>query len=97
MMLLPYNLHTHTEWWKERFTQQIYNILEKTYQTFYYVVFVKVCKSYEIKNCLLLWEKELAAAQFKLTKLATTEFVKKLFDLETVYFHKFIMYTVQED
>ena len=82
----------------ERYFQYIkIDIKLLPYQTFYYVVFLKVCKSYEIKNCLLLWEKELAVAQFKLTKLNTTGFVQKLFDLETAYIYKFILYTVQED
>ena len=46
---------------------------------------------------MLLWEKELAAAQFKLTKLTIIEFVQKLFDLETDFVSKFSLLTVQED
>ena len=46
---------------------------------------------------LLLCEKELAAAQFKLTELTINEFVQKLFDLETNLVSKFSLLTVQED
>ena len=70
----------------EKLSQQIYNVLEKSYKTLYHVVFLEVCKSYGItptgfnikktqcvgnpsKNFLLLWEKELAAARFKLIEL----------------------------
>ena len=45
----------------------------------------------------MLWEKELAAAQFKLTELTIIEFVQKLFDLETDFVSKFSLLTVQED
>ena len=46
---------------------------------------------------LLLWEKELVAAQFKVTELTVIEFVQKLFDLETEFVSKFNLLTVQED
>ena len=46
---------------------------------------------------MLLWRKELAAAQFKLTELTITESFQKLFDLATEYISKFSLYTVQED
>ena len=66
---------------EEMLPQQIYNILEKSYETFYHIIFLEVCASYEItpmgfhikkipcvgkpsKNLLLMWEKELVAAQF---------------------------------
>ena len=88
--------------------------MEKSYETFYHVVFLEVCKSYGItpigfnikktpcfgkpsKNFLLLWGKELAAAQFKLIELTIIESVQKLFDLETEFISKFSLYTVQED
>ena len=45
----------------------------------------------------MLWEKELSAAQFKLTELTIIEFVQKLFDLETEFVSKFSLLTVQED
>ena len=84
---------------EEKLQQQIHNTLEKSNETFYHIVFLEVCQSYEItrisfnikktscagkpkNNFLLLWEKELAAAQFKLTELAIINFVEKLFDLE---------------
>ena len=69
---------------EEKLPQQIYNILEKSYETFYHIIFLKVCQSitpisFHIKktpcvgkpnkNFLLLWEKELLAAQFKLIEL----------------------------
>ena len=58
--------------------------------------------SYEIekpylKIFLLLWEKELAAAQSKLIELTIIESVQKLSDLETEFISKFSLYTVQED
>ena len=85
---------------KEKLPQQIYNVLEKFYETFYHVAFLEVCKSYGItpigfnikktpcvakpsRNFLLLWGKELEAAQLKLIELTISESVKKLFDLET--------------
>ena len=68
---------------KEKLPQQIYNVLEKPYETFYHVVFLEVCKSYGItKNFLLLWEEELATAQYKLIELTIIESVQKLSDLE---------------
>ena len=87
--------------------------MEKSYETFYHVAFVEVCKSYGItpigfhikktpcvgkpsKNFLLLREKELAAAQFKLIELTITESVQNLSDLETEFISKFSLYTVQE-
>ena len=99
---------------EEKLAQQIYNVLEKSYETFYHVVFLEVRKSYGItsidfnikktpcagkpsKNFLLLWEKELAAAQFKLIELTISESVQKLFGLETEFILKFSWYTVQED
>ena len=99
---------------EEKLPQQIYNILEKFYGTFYHIVFLEVCQSYQItpigfhikktpcvgkpsKNFLLLWEKELSAAQFKLTELTIIEFVQKLFDLQTEFISKFSLLTVQED
>ena len=33
---------------EEKLAQQIYNVLEKSYETFYHVVFLEVCKSYGI-------------------------------------------------
>ena len=98
----------------EKLPQQIYNILEKSYETFYYIVFLEVFQFYEIipigfyikktacvgkpsKNFLLLCEKELAAAQFKLTELTVIELFEKLFDLETDFVSKFNLSTVQED
>ena len=33
---------------KEKLPQQIYNVLEKPYKTFYHAVFLEVCKSYGI-------------------------------------------------
>ena len=66
----------------EKLSQQIYNVLEKSYKTLYHVVFLEVCKSYGVKktqcvgnpskNFLLLWEKELTAARFKLIELTIT-------------------------
>ena len=50
------------------------------------------CAGKTSKNFQLLWEKELAAAQFKFTELTIIESVQKLFDLETVS-----LYTVQEE
>ena len=99
---------------EEKFPQQIYNVSEKSYETFYHVVFLEVFKSYGIspigfhikktpcvgkpsKNFLLLWRKELAAAQFKLIELTNSESVQKLFNLETEFISKFSLYTVQED
>ena len=46
---------------------------------------------------LLSCEKELSAAQFKLTELTINEFVQKLFDLETNFVSKYSLSTVQED
>ena len=46
---------------------------------------------------MLLCEKELAAAQFKLTELTVIELVEKLFDLETDFVSKFNLSTLQED
>ena len=48
---------------------------------------------------ILLWEKKLVAAQFKLTELTITkfEYVLKLFDLETKLISKFGLYIAQED
>ena len=42
-------------------------------------------------------QKELAAAQFKLTEMTITKFVQKLFDLEIELISKFSLYNVQED
>ena len=33
---------------QKKLAQQIYNVLEKSYETFYHVVFLEVCKSYGI-------------------------------------------------
>ena len=33
---------------EEKLPQQIYNVLEKSYETFYHVVFLEVCKTYRI-------------------------------------------------
>ena len=99
---------------EEKFSQQIYNVTEKSYETFYHVVFLEVFKSYGIspigfhikktpcvgkpsKNFLLLWRKELAAAQFKLIELTISESVQKLFYLETEFSSKFSLYTAQKD
>ena len=99
---------------EEKFPQQIYNVTEKSYETFYHVVFLEVFKSYGIspigfnikktpcvgkpsKNFLLLWWKELAAAQFKLIELTISESVQKLFHLETEFSSKFSLYTAQKD
>ena len=41
--------------------------------------------------------KELAAAQFTLTELAISEYLQKLFNLETEFISKFSLYSVQED
>ena len=49
------------------------------------------------QHFLLLWGKELAAAQFKLIELTISEYVQKLFDLETEFISKFSLYTLQED
>ena len=82
--------------------QLIKIVLDKSYETFYHVIFLEVCKFYGItpigfnikktlcvgkasKNFLLLWEKELAAAQFQLTVLTIIESVQKLSDLETEF------------
>ena len=46
---------------------------------------------------MLLWGKELEAAQFKLIELTISESVKKLFDLETEFISKFTLYTVHKD
>ena len=46
---------------------------------------------------MLLWEKELAAAQFKLIQLTIIVSVQNLSDLETKFISKFSLYTVQED
>ena len=98
----------------EKLPQQIYNILEKSYEAFYHIVFLEVCKSFEIiptgfcikkapcvgnpsKNFLLLWERELAAAQLNLAELVILEYVQKLFVLETKFNSKFNCYAVQED
>ena len=98
---------------EEKFPQQIYNVTEKSYETFYHVVFLEVFKSYGIspigfhikktpcvgkpsKNFLLLWRKELAAAQFKLIELTISESVQKLFHLETEFSSKFNLYTAQK-
>ena len=91
---------------EEKLPQKIYNVLEKSYETFYHVVFLEVCKfvSKETscvgkpnKNFLLLWEKELVAAQFKLIELTIIESVQMLSDLETEFISKFSWYIVQED
>ena len=99
---------------KEKLAQQICNVLEKSYEILYHVVFLKVCMSNGVtpigfntkktqcagnprKNVLLLWEKELAAAQFKLIELTISESVQILFDLETEFISKISLYTVQED
>ena len=55
------------------------------------------CVGKPSRNLLLLWGKELAAAQFKLTELTISGSVQKLFDLETAFISKFSLYTVQED
>ena len=55
------------------------------------------CVGNPSKNFLLLWGKELAAAQFKLSELTISESVQKLFNLETEFISKFSLYTVQED
>ena len=55
------------------------------------------CVDKPSKNFLLLCEKELAAAQFKLTELTVIELVEKLFDLETDFVSKFNLSTLQED
>ena len=55
------------------------------------------CVGNSTKNFLLLWGKELAAAQFKLIELTVSESVQKLFNLETEFISKFSLYTVQED
>ena len=55
------------------------------------------CVGNSTKNFLLLWGKELAAAQFKLIELTISESVQKLFNLETEFISKFSLYTVQED
>ena len=47
------------------------------------------CVGKPSNGLLFLWEKELAAAQFKLTELAIIKFVKKLFYLETKFISKF--------
>ena len=97
---------------EEKLPQQIYNILEKSYETFY-VVFLEVCKSYGItpigfnikrrpcvckpnKNFLFLCGKDLAATQFKLIELTTTESVQKLFDLNIEFISKFSLYIKQD-
>ena len=99
---------------QEKLPQQIYNVLEKSYETFYHCVFLEVFKLYGItpigfnikktpcvgntsKNFLLLWGKELAAAQFKLIELTINESVQKLFDLETEFISEFSLYTIQEN
>ena len=46
---------------------------------------------------MLLWGKELAAAQFKLIQLTFIESVQKLFCRETEFIWKFSLYTVQKD
>ena len=96
---------------KEKLPQQIYNVLEKSYETFYHVNFLEACKSYGItpigfdfkktpgagkpsKKFLLLWEKELAAAQLNFIKLRRIESIQKLSDLETEFISKFSLYTV---
>ena len=33
---------------EEKLAQQIYNVLEKSCETFYHVIFLEVCKSYGI-------------------------------------------------
>ena len=87
--------------------------MEKSYEAFYHIVFLELCKSLEIiptgfcikitpcvgnpsKNFLLLWERELAAAQLNLPELLILEYVQKLFVLETKFNSKFTCYTVQE-
>ena len=91
---------------EEKLPQKIYNVLEKSYETFYHVVFLEVCKfvSKETscvgkpnKNFLLLWEKELVAAQFKLIELTIIESVQKLSDMEAEFISKFSLCAVQED
>ena len=85
----------------------------KSYETFYHIVLSEVCQSYEItpvsfhvkktpcvgkpRFFLFLWEKELAAAQFKLTELIIIEFGLKLFDLETDFVSNFSLLTLQKD
>ena len=49
----------------------------------------KPCVGKPSKNFLLLWENELAAARFKSTELTISEFVQKLFDLDTKFISKF--------
>ena len=51
----------------------------------------------QLRIFLLLWGRELAAAQFRLPELTISEYVQKLFDLETEFISKFSLYTVQED
>ena len=51
----------------------------------------------QLRIFLLLWGRELAAAQFRLLELTISEYVQKLFDLETEFISKFSLYTVQED
>ena len=55
------------------------------------------CVGNPSKNFLLLWERELAAAQLNLAELVILEYVQKLFVLETKFNSKFSCYTVQED
>ena len=51
----------------------------------------------QVRIFLLLWEKGLVAAQFKLPELKIIEFLQKLFHLEDKFFSKFNFYTVQEN
>ena len=55
------------------------------------------CVGHPSKNFLLLWERELAAAQLNLNELVILEYVQKLFVLETKFNSKFNCYPVQED
>ena len=112
MMLLPCNLYTRNGRRKvstanlQRHRKVLWNFLPcclpwsiKSYGISLIGFHIKKtpCVGKPSKNFLLLWRKELAAAQFKLIELTISESVQKLFHLETEFSSKFSLYTAQKD
>ena len=112
MMLLPCNLYTRNGRKKvstanlQRLGEVLWNLLPcflswsiKSYgiTPIGFTIKKTPCVGKPSKNFLLLWWKELAAAQFKLIKLTISKSVQKLFDLETEFILKFSLYTVEEN
>ena len=73
--------------------QQLFNISEDIYKSFYHIVFLEVCRAYQIIPCigkpsdtfLDSWEKELENTGVNLRELLIEEYVRKLFHLITQF------------